>query len=134
MNIRQSVQLILDNTLLKYGILSSHIRRVISDKIPGTQIKVNNDAYVVYRIATTNKKLFGDGRNLSTQTVLDINYYYNYDKNASTVDEAIEIIEEISNAFSSLDTWKVISGPNDIYDIDNNFRGFNIEVRYTRMN
>lgn len=130
MTIRQEIQAILDNILLPQGILSSHIRRVVATEIKGKDIQINQDEYVIYRIVSTTKRFFGDGKNFSYRTNFDINYYYKYDKNTSAIDEALKRMSLIEKAFDTSHNWNVVRSINDIYDIDNDYRGFNIEVSY----
>ena len=49
MNVTAIMQQILDETLLPFGVLSNHLRRVEADNIANSQVKVNGDEYVVYK-------------------------------------------------------------------------------------
>ncbi|MBS1362732.1 MAG: hypothetical protein HPY96_00650 [Bacilli bacterium] len=122
------VQTVLDSILLPYGILSSHQRRITVNEIENSSVTVNQDEYVVYRIVSTKSRFFGDGKKQALQTNIDINYFYRFDKNTSTVNEALDRINLIRKTFENIDDWRIINGLNEIYDLDNDFRGFNIEV------
>lgn len=128
MNAINKIQTILDSVLLKNGILSSHQRRIQVNEIENYNIQVNQDEYVVYRIVSTKARFFGDGKKRALQTNIDINYFYRFDKNSNTVDKALDRIHLISKTFESLNEWRIINGLNELYDLDNDFRGFNLEV------
>lgn len=128
MNAINKIQTILDSVLLKNGILSSHQRRIQVNEIENYNIQVNQDEYVVYRIVSTKARFFGDGKKQALQTNIDINYFYRFDKNSNTVDKALDRIHLISKTFESLNEWRIINGLNELYDLDNDFRGFNLEV------
>lgn len=128
MNAINKIQTILDSVLLKNGILSSHQRRIQVNEIENYNIQVNQDEYVVYRIVSTKSRFFGDGKKRALQTNIDINYFYRFDKNSNTVDKALDRIHLISKTFESLNEWRIINGLNELYDLDNDFRGFNLEV------
>lgn len=128
MNVINNVQKVLDSVLLPYGILSSHQRRIFVNEISNSNVSVNQDEYVVYRIVSTKARFFGDGKKHALQTNIDINYFYRFDKNSNTVDEALDRINLIRKTFENTDEWRIINGLNELYDLDNDFRGFNIEV------
>lgn len=128
MSILNKIQTILDSVLLQYGILSSHQRRIHVNEIENSNTQVNQDEYVVYRIVSTKSRFFGDGKKQALQTNIDINYFYRFDKNSNTVDNALDRIHIISKTFENLNEWRIINGLNELYDLDNDFRGFNIEV------
>ena len=128
MSILNKIQTILDSVLLQYGILSSHQRRIHVNEIENSSTQVNQDEYVVYRIVSTKSRFFGDGKKQGLQTNIDINYFYRFDKNSNTVDNALDRIHLISKTFENLNEWRIINGLNELYDLDNDFRGFNIEV------
>ena len=128
MSISNKIQTILDSVLLQYGILSSHQRRIHVNEIENSNTQVNQDEYVVYRIVSTKSRFFGDGKKQALQTNIDINYFYRFDKNSNTVDNALDRIHLISKTFDNLNECRIINGLNELYDLDNDFRGFNIEV------
>ncbi|MBS6561980.1 MAG: hypothetical protein KH328_01370 [Staphylococcus sp.] len=128
MSILNKIQTILDSVLLQYGILSSHQRRIHVNEIENSNTQVNQDEYVVYRIVSTKSRFFGDGKKQALQTNIDINYFYRFDKNSNTVDNALDRIHLISKTFDNLNECRIINGLNELYDLDNDFRGFNIEV------
>ena len=128
MSILNKIQTILDSVLLQYGILSSHQRRIHVNEIENSNTQVNQDEYVVYRIVSTKSRFFGDGKKQALQTNIDINYFYRFDKNSNTVDNASDRIHLISKTFDNLNECRIINGLNELYDLDNDFRGFNIEV------
>ena len=43
MNVTAIMQKILDETLLPFGVLSNHLRRVEADNIANSQVKINGD-------------------------------------------------------------------------------------------
>ena len=52
MDVRTVIQKILDDTLLPYGVLSNHLRRVDADYIENSDVAVNKDEYVVFRVVS----------------------------------------------------------------------------------
>lgn len=77
MNLRKLIQSILDKTLLKDGVLSHHLKRVLPDKIDATTTKkVNNDEYVVFRFYAPPRRIYGDGKPKIARHLIDVNYYY----------------------------------------------------------
>lgn len=129
MNIIDVIQQKLDSVLLKDGIMSHHLRRIIVDKINanGDEIKVNNDEYVVFRIIGNNNS-HGDGKPILTKQNIDINYYYSYNKGDKIIDGVCERIKAIKDYFLSDQHFTLVSDDNDIYDIDNQYRGKNMEL------
>ena len=61
MDVRTVIQKILDDTLLPYGVLSNHLRRVDADYIENSDVAVNKDEYVVFRVVSNRPHTFGDG-------------------------------------------------------------------------
>ena len=110
MSILNKIQTILDSVLLQYGILSSHQRRIHVNEIENSNTQVNQDEYVVYRIVSTKSRFFGDGKKQALQTNIDINYFYRFDKNSNTVDNALDRIHIISKTFENLNEWRIING------------------------
>lgn len=76
MTIIQQITQKLDNALLKYGIISSHKRRVFVDEINDGAIAVNNDEYVVFRLVSNNPSVYGDGKAILNDIYVDVNLYY----------------------------------------------------------
>ena len=70
----------------------------------------------MYRIVSTKSRFFGDGKKQALQTNIDINYFYRFDKNTSTVNEALDRINLIRKTFENIDDWRIINGLNEIYD------------------
>lgn len=133
MKIRNLVQNKLDNLLLKDGIMSHHIRRVEVDVITdseGKQIDTNNDEYVVYRVLPSKKRIYADGKPIATQYFIDVSYYYHYNKNNSQVDVAEKRIKSIIDEFLTDPHFKLANDQNDLPDLDNPYRGVNIELSY----
>ena len=84
MSLKSIAQKTLDNTLLQYGVLSHHLRRIKTDVIKGLDVKVNDNEYVVYRI----------------------------------------------KAFVADKHFRLKNAESDIADIDNPYRGINVEFSY----
>ena len=130
MDVRTLVQTKLDNVLLPQGILSHHMRRVEVGKIAGTTVKVNADEYAVYRIISSTPGAYGDGRAQLTRYYIDVNYYYAYEKTDARYVEADSRIKAIISEFLSDKHFRLANGQSDIYDIDNPYRGINVEFLY----
>lgn len=129
MDARKTTQEILDGAMLKYGIMSHHIKRVDVDKIVGGG-KINEDEYVVYRVINTPTKTHGDGCVIIKSQNVDVNYYYKYNRNAGDTRAGVVRMNEIEAAFRSHPHCKIANGQSDLYDTDGGFRGINIEVRF----
>lgn len=130
MDLKNEIQKILDDTLLKYGILSFHIRRIKTDKVEGESTRINDNEYVVFRIVSTAYTLYGDGQPKLMRRYIDINYYYNYEKDDSRYNKVIERIKEVKKAFISDKHFILKNGESDLPDLDSPYRGINIEFSY----
>lgn len=130
MNIRTITQQKLDKVLLHDGILSHHLRRVKTDTIAKSTTPVNNDEYVVYRVVSSRPCAYGDGRAKLVQRYVDVNYYYSYDKTDNRFIGADERIKAIVTAFLSDTRFRLANGQSDIYDLDNPYRGINVEFLF----
>lgn len=130
MNVRQTVQAKLDKVLLPYGILSHHLRRVDVDKIKCLTVKVNQDEYVVYRVVSSRGGAHGDGRAQLVRYYVDVNYYYAYEKTDARFADAENRIKQIIREFKSDKRFYIANGESDIYDLDNPYRGINVEFLF----
>lgn len=130
MGVRQTVQSKLDKVLLPYGILSHHIRRVEVGKVSNSTVKVNQDEYVVYRIVSSKGGAHGDGCAQIVRYYVDVNYYYAYEKTDARFVDAEKRIKQIIAEFKSDKHFCIANGESDIYDIDNPYRGINVEFLY----
>ena len=132
MDVMTTTQSKLDKILIPYGITSHHLRRVEVDCIErdGEIIEVNKDEYVIFRIISSPPGKFGDGKLLTSRTYVDINYYYSYEKNDSRVKEVKTRIDAIIKEFTSDIMIRLANGQRDITDIDNPYRGINVEFLF----
>ncbi len=130
MSLKNIAQKILDNTLLQYGVLSHHIRRVKTDAIKGLDVAINDNEYVVYRIVSSNDGLYGDGKAQGCRRYIDINYYYNYDKDDAQYNVVAARVKDVIKAFIADKHFRVKNAESDITDIDNPYRGINVEFSY----
>lgn len=130
MNIRTITQSKLDGVLLSDGILSHHLRRVKADVIDNSNVSVNEDEYVVYRVISSRGRSYGDGRAKLVQHYVDVNYYYSYEKTDSRFVGADARIKAIINAFLTDKRFRLANGQSDIYDLDNPYRGINVEFLF----
>lgn len=136
MDIRTSTQQILDSVLLNDGILSHHIRRVEVDEIKHAtkKIAVNKDEYVVYRVVSNKGRCYGDGKAKLQQYYIDVNYYYSFDKNSKRFKDADKRIKKITQTFLADSRFRLANGQSDLYDLDNPYRGINIEFLFVGVN
>lgn len=130
MNVWATVQSKLDKVLLPYGILSHHNRRVKVDKIADSDIKVNNDEYVVYRLVSSGGRTHGDGKARLVRYYIDVNYYYSYEKTDAAFGGVVEHLAAIKAEFAADNRFFVANDTSDISDIDNPYRGINIEFLF----
>lgn len=126
----------LDEILLPYGITSHHIRRIDVDTIVvnGEKIAVNKNEYVVFRLISSPPGAYGDGNLLTTRRRIDINYYYSYDKTDARYSEVEERVREIIKEFTTDTMIRLANGQSDIYDLDNPYRGINVEFSFSEVN
>lgn len=134
MDLRALAQEKLDEVLLPHGVLSHHLRRVKTDEIKDADIEVNKDEYVVFRIVSSRGDGYGDGNAQLVRYYLDVNYYYAYEKTDSRFIGANERIEAIMSAFLADHRFHIANGQSDIYDLDNPYRGINIEFLFVGVN
>ena len=107
MDVRTVIQKILDDTLLPYGVLSNHLRRVDADYIENSDVAVNKDEYVVFRVVSNRPHTFGDGACTLSRVYIDV-----------------------KNAVLSNKRFRLANDASDIADIDNPYRGLNVEFVY----
>lgn len=126
----------LDEILLPYGITSHHIRRTDVDTIVvnGEKIAVNKNEYVVFRLISSPPGAYGDGNLLTTRRRIDINYYYSYDKTDSRYSDVEKRVREIIKEFTKDTMIRLANGQSDIYDLDNPYRGINVEFSFSEVN
>lgn len=136
MDIRTITQQKLDSVLLDYGILSHHIRRVEVDEIKHStkKISVNKDEYVVYRIVSNKGRCYGNGKAQLQQYYIDVNYYYSFDKNSKRFNDADNRIKKIIQSFLADSRFRLANGQSDLYDLDNPYRGINVEFLFVGVN
>lgn len=130
MSLKSIAQKILDNTLLQYGVLSHHIRRVKTDAIKGLDAEINGNEYVVFRIVSSNDGLYGDGKAHGCRRYIDINYYYNYEKDDERYGDVVKRVQDVIKAFVADKHFRLKNAESDIADIDNPYRGINVEFSY----
>ena len=126
----------LDEILLPYGITSHHIRRIDVDTIVvnGEKIAVNKNEYVVFRLISSPPGTYGDGNLLTTRRRIDINYYYSYDKTDSRYSDVEKRVRKIIKEFTTDTMIRLANGQSDIYDLDNPYRGINVEFSFSEVN
>ena len=100
----------------------------------GADIEVNKDEYVVFRIVSSRGDGYGDGNAQLVRYYLDVNYYYAYEKTDSRFIGANERIEATMSAFLADPRFHIANGQSDIYDLDNPYRGINIEFLFVGVN
>lgn len=127
MNVTAVIQQILDDTLLPFGVLSNHLRRVKADNIENMQVEINNDEYVVYKIVSNNPKTYGDGKPKTHRVYIDVNYYYLYEKTDPRCSGVDERLKAIKTAILADPHFNLANDESDIPDTDNPYHGVNIE-------
>lgn len=130
MNVTAIMQQILDETLLPFGVLSNHLRRVKTESIENMQVKVNNDEYVVYRVVSNTPKTYGDGKAKTRRVYIDVNYYYLYEKTDPRYSGIDERLKAIKRAVLQDPHFAIANDESDIPDSNNPYRGVNIEFVY----
>lgn len=130
MDIRGLIQKTLDGVLLPDGILSHHLRRADAETVAHSNVKVSKDEYVVYRVVSGKGGGYGDGAAQLVRRYIDINYYYSYDKSDVRFKAADKRIKAIIAALKKDKRFRLVNDQSDIYDLDNPYRGINIEFLY----
>ena len=122
----------LDKVLLSHGVTSHHLRRVKVDYIErdGRRIKASEDEYVVFRLISNPPRRYGDGKPLTDRAYVDVNYYYSYEKTDSRYKDVRARIKAIIKEFLSDSKIRLANGESDIYDLDNPYRGINVEFLF----
>lgn len=113
MNVTAIMQQILDETLLPFGVLSNHLRRVEADNIANSQVEVN-----------------GDGKAKTRRVYIDVNYYYLYEKTDPRYSGIDERLKAIKRAVLQDPHFAIANDESDIPDSNNPYRGVNIEFVY----
>lgn len=130
-DIRKIVQKLLDGALLQDGIISQNLRHEDVDSIKDSKVKINKDEYVVYRVISSSNRVYGDGEGIIMQYRIDVNYYYKanktFEKNRRSANDRAK---QIQSAILSDKNFRLYVGQNDIYDLDNPFRGINMQFTY----
>ena len=132
MNAISITQQKLDKVLLPHSVTSHHMRRVDVDYIErdGEKIEVNKDEYVVFRLVSNPPGRYGDGKPLTARAYVDVNYYYSYEKTDSRYKEVSARMKAIIKEFLSDSKIRLANGERDIYDLDNPYRGINVEFLF----
>ena len=130
MNVTAIIQKILDDTLLPFGVITNHLRRVKTDNIANLQVKVNADEYVVYKIVSNRPKTYGDGNAKTRRVYIDVNYYYLYEKHDPRYSGVDERLKAIKRAVLQDPHFALANDESDIPDSNNPYRGVNIEFVY----
>ena len=125
----------LDKVLLSHGVTSHHLRRVEVDYIErdGRRVGVNKDEYVVFSLVSSLPRQYGDGKPLTDRAYVDVNYYYSYEKTDARYKDVQKRIKAIIKEFLSDSKIRLANGERDIYDLDNPYRGINVEFLFIRV-
>lgn len=130
MNVTAIIQKILDDTLLPFGVITNHLRRVETDNIANSQVNVNADEYVVYKIVSNRPKTYGDGNAKTRRVYIDVNYYYLYEKHDPRYSGVDERLKAIKRAVLQDPHFALANDESDMPDSNNPYRGVNIEFVY----
>ena len=130
MDVRTVIQEILDNTLLPYGVLSNPLRRIETDYIENSDVAVNKDEYVVFRVVSDRPHTYGDGVCTLSRVYIDVNYYYSYEKTDPRYTDVQNRLQAVKRAILSDKRFRLANDAADIADIDNPYRGLNVEFVY----
>ena len=84
----------------------------------------------MYRVVSNKGGAHGDGRAQIVRYYVDVNYYYAYEKTDARFVDAENRIKRIIAEFKSDKHFCIANGESDIYDIDNPYRGINVEFLY----
>lgn len=130
MNVKNAIQEMLDRVLLPYGVVSNHLRHVEVDKIENSDVTVNKDEYVVFRVLSNRPRKYGDGAQMLSRVYIDVNYYYSYEKTDDRVTGAENRLQAIKREILRDKHFRVANDVTPLPDVDNPYRGFNVEFAY----
>lgn len=130
MNVINTVQETLDRVLLPYGVVSNHLRRVEVDEIENSDVTVNKDEYVVFRVISNRPRKYGDGVQTHSRVYIDVNYYYLYEKTDARVTDAESRAQAAKREILRDKHFRVANDVTPLPDVDNPYRGFNVEFAY----
>lgn len=130
MNVISTVQNALDRVLLPFGVVSNHLRRVEVDNIENSDVKVNKDEYVVFRILSHRPRKYGDGVQMLSRAYIDVYYYYSYEKTDARVTDAESRLQAAKREILRDKHFRVANDVTPLPDVDNPHRGFNVEFAY----
>lgn len=130
MNVINTVQETLDRVLLPYGVVSNHLRRVEVDKIENSDVTVNKDEYVVFRVISNRPRKYGDGVPTHSRAYIDVNYYYSYEKTDARVTDAESRLQAAKREILRDKHFRVANDVTPLPDVDNPYRGLNVEFAY----
>ena len=66
--------------------------------------------------------------------MVTVNYYYSFDKNSKRFKDADKRIKKITQTFLADSRFRLANGQSDLYDLDNPYRGINIEFLFVGVN
>lgn len=124
------LQQALDRALLPYGVLSHHLRRVETGYIENSDVKVNQDEYVVFRVVSNRPHTYGDGAQTLSRVYIDVNYYYSYEKTDARFADVLTRLQAVKREVLCDKHFRLVNDAADISDVDNPYRGVNVEFVY----
>lgn len=130
MDVITTIQKALDRVLLPFGVVSSHLRRVKVDKIENSDVTVNKSEYVVFRVISNRPRKYGDGVQMLSRVYVDVNYYYSYEKTDPRVTDAESRLQAAKREILRDKHFRVANDVTPLPDVDNPYRGFNVEFAY----
>lgn len=130
MNVKDAIQQALDRVLLPFGVVSNHLRRVEVDKIENSDVTVNKSEYVVFRVISNRPRKYGDGVQMLSRVYIDVNYYYSYEKTDPRVTTAESRLQAAKREILRDKHFRVANDVTPLPDVDNPYRGFNVEFAY----
>lgn len=130
MDVNEIVQEILDRELLPFGVVSHDTRHVKIDNIDGSDVPVNHDEYVVYRVLSNRPRGYGDGAQTLSRVYVDVNYYYTYEKTDARVKAVKSRLQAVKREILRDAHFRIANDITDTPDVDNPYRGLNVEFAY----
>lgn len=130
MDVNEIVQEILDRELLPFGVVSHDTRHVKIDNIDDSDVPVNHDEYVVYRVLSNRPRGYGDGAQTLSRVYVDVNYYYTYEKTDARVKAVKSRLQAVKREILRDAHFRIANDITDTPDIDNPYRGLNVEFAY----
>ena len=116
-------------TLVRFNVQGVKWAMLVDGKY-GTPKSYGTATKIALEPDSSVKKIFGDGKAHACRRYIDVNYYYNYDKDDAQYNVVVKRVKDVIKAFVADKHFRLKNAESDIADIDNPYRGINVEFLY----